>query len=186
MSEINKLLGGVSSTDTRVKYKSLKALKIISEKTPQKLYSEIDFFIKLLKHENNIFKWNAMDIISNLASIDSKNKISKIFKEFYRFLDSGDFVTAAHVVDNSWKIATAKPKLCSKITNELFRVMKVQLPTKECRNILMGKAIASFSQYIDKVEAEDKKKIIDFVQKHKNNSRNATKVKAEKFLKKNL
>jgi len=186
MSDTNKLLEGVSSVDTKVKYKSLKSLKIISEKNPKKLYSEIDFFIKLLKHENNIFRWNAMDIISNLAPVDSKNKITKIFKEFYGFLDSGNLVTAAHVVDNSWKIADAKPKLCSKITNELLMVTKVLLPTKECRNILIGKAINSFSQYIDKVETKDRKKIIEFVKKHKNNSRNATKAKAEKFLKKNL
>ena len=186
MSEINKLLDGVSSTDIKVKYKSLKSLKIISEKSSQKLYSEIDFFIKLLKHKNNIFKWSAMDIISNLASVDSKNKISKIFKEFYGFLDSGNLVTAAHVVDNSWKLCNAKPKLFSKITNELLNVTKLPLPTKECRNILIGKAITSFSKYLDKVEAKDSKRIIDFVKKHKNNSRNATKIKAEKFLNKNL
>ena len=183
---INKLLEGVSSADTNVKYKSLKNLKIMSEKSPKKLYFKIDFFIKFLKHENNIFKWNAMDILSNLASVDSKDKFNKIFREFYGFLNSRNLITAAHVVDNSPKIALAKPNLCRKITTELLKVTSVPLPTKECRNILIGKAIASFSQYIDKTDALDKKKIMEFVKKQKNNFRNATKVKAEKFLKKNM
>ncbi len=184
--EIKLFLEGVSSADTKVKYQSLKSLKMISEKTPQKLYAEIDFFIKLLKHQNDIFKWNAMDIIANLAAVDLKNKIAKIFKEYYALLHSGRLVTAAHVVDNSWKIAQAKPQLCSKITTELLKVTAVPLPTKECKNILIGKAVVSFGKYLDKAEDKDKRKIIYFVERHKNNSRSSTKIKAKNFLRNHL
>ena len=59
---------------------------------------------------------------------------------------------------------------------------KISLPTEECRNILIGKAIKAFEVYFD--EIEDKDKIISFVKGQLNNTRNATRSKAEKFLKK--
>jgi len=185
MSGVKKFLSDIHSTDTKVKYKALKNLKVMSENYPLKLYFEIDFFIKLLKHDTNIFRWNAMDIIANLSLVDSKNKVDGIFNEFFGFLDSGVLVTSAHVVDNSWKIANAKPKLCSDITNELLRVTRVKLPTKECRNILVGKTIDSFGNYVDNVGDGDRGRMIGFVREHRDNSRNATRAKAEKFLKKN-
>jgi len=55
--------------------------------------------------------------------------------------------------------------------------------TQECKNILIGKAILAFDVYFDQIK--NKAPIISFVKKQVNNTRNATKVKAEKFLKKN-
>ena len=124
-----------------------------------------------------------MDTLANLAIVDSKNKFDKIFKKFYGFLYEGSLVTASHVVDNSGKIAGAKPNLQSKITNELLKIEKVPLPTEECKNILLGKTIVAFDMYFDKIQ--NKKEVISFVKRQLTNSRNATKVKAEKFLSKN-
>jgi len=176
------ILNGVSSGNSRIKFKSAKILRIISDKNPKMLYPEMDFFINLLDSENNIIKWNAMDVIANLTFVDSKNKFDKIFDKYYGFLYEGNLITAGHVVDNSGKIAKAKPNLQSKITSELLKVEKIPLPTEECRNILLGKVILSFGQYIDQVK--DKEEMISLAKVQLNNTRNATKKKAEKFLKK--
>ena len=177
-----ELLEGLSSESAGIKFKSAKILRIISEERPKLLYPKWDFFEKLLDCENNIIKWNAMDVIANLTRVDLKNRFDKIFRKFYGMLYEGSLITASHVVGNSWKIAKAKPGLSRRITNELLKVGKIPLPTEECRNILKGHAILSFSEYFDQIK--EKGKVISFAKRELKNSRNATRSKAEKFLKK--
>ncbi len=179
---LSELLEGISSEKAGIKFKSAKILRIISEERPELLYPKWDFFEKLLDSENNIIKWNAMDVIANLTRVDSRNRFDKIFRKFYGMLYEGSLITAAHVVGNSWEIAKAKPGLSSRITNELLKVEKIQLPTDECRNILKGHAILSFSEYFDQIK--EKGRVISFARRELKNSRDATRSKAEKFLKK--
>lgn len=175
-----EILNGVTSKNPRVKFNSAKVLRIISEKDPQKLYLKIDFFINLLDSENNIIKWIAIDVIANLTSVDSKKRFDEIFRKFYDLLSDESMVTAGHVIDNSGKIARAKPYLRDRITRELLEVEKIQCKTSECRNILLGKVISCFSQYFD--QAENKEEMILLAKRQRNNTRRATKAKAEKFL----
>jgi len=178
---LSELFVGISSTNPKIKFGSAKTLRIISEKNPEMLYSRMEIFVNLLDSGNNILKWIAMDIIANLTMVDSHNEFNKLFKKFYGYLYEGSLITAAHVVDNSGKIALSKPELQDEITKELLKVEKIPLPTKECRNILTGKAIKAFEVYYDKIA--DKGKVVSFVKRQSNNPRNATKAKAEKFLK---
>ena len=90
-------------------------------------------------------------------------------------------ITAGHVIDNSPKIALAKPKLTKEITKSLLKV-GVKPRNQECKNILLGKVITAFNKYYDKIE--DRAEVIAFVEKQLNNTRNGTKSKAERFLKK--
>ncbi|MDH5419901.1 MAG: hypothetical protein OEX06_06180 [Candidatus Bathyarchaeota archaeon] len=175
-----EILDGVSSEEARVRFNSAKILRIISEKQPKILYSKIEFFVDLLDSENNILKWIAIDIIGNLASVDSENKFNRIFRKFYDLLSDESMITAGHVIDNSGKIAVAKPYLQDRITEKLLKVEKIEYKTSECRNILLGKVISSFDKYID--QFDNKKKMISLVRRQLKNSRKATRAKAEKFL----
>lgn len=180
------IIEGISSLNARIKFGCAKILRTISEENPEKLYSNVDFFITLLNHDNNIIKWNAMDILANLTRVDTKNKFNDVFSKYYSLLSDDAMVTVAHVVDNSGKIALAKPKLTEKITDELLKVEKLSLKprlTQECKNIIIGKTILAFSTYYNQID--DKEKIISFVTRQLNNTRKATKIKADKFLKKN-
>lgn len=179
-----EIFNGISSENPRIKFKSAKILRVISEKNPEILYSKMGFFIDLLDSENRILKWVAIDVIGNLTSVDSKNKFDKIFKKYYSFLSAESMITVGHVVDNSGKIAKARPHLTQRITSELLNIEKIPTKprlTQECKNILLGKAISAFGVYFDQIENKDT--VISFVKRQLNNTRNATKVKAEKFLK---
>ncbi len=177
-----EIFNGVYSSNPKVKFKSAKILTLVSRNDPKKLYPKIDFFIDLMDSENSILKWNAIDVIANLASVDVDKRFEKIFDKFYRPLQEGSLITARHVISNSGKIVHAKPSLESKITKELLKVEKIQLPTEECRNILKGHTILAFDQYFD--EIKNKSEVVSFARRQQYNSRNATKAKAEKFLKK--
>lgn len=176
-----EILKGISSADPRIKFTSAKILRIISEKNPKTLYPKMGFFVDLLDSENNILKWIAIDVIGNLPSVDAENKFDALFKKFYGLLSDESMITAGHVIDSSGKIVRAKPYLQGKITKELLKVEETQYKTSECRNILLGKVILSFSQYIDR--AKNKEEMISLVKRQLNNSRRATRAKAEKFLK---
>ena len=175
------LLNGISSATARIKFGSAKILRMISDRAPELLYPSFEFFVSLLDSDNNILKWNAMDIIGNLTKVDSHNEFNRLFKKFFGYLYEGGLITAGHVVDNSAKIALAKPELQDEITKELLKVGKIPLPTEECRSIIVGKTINAFYVYCD--EIEDKDEIISFVKRQVNNQRNATRSKAERFLK---
>ena len=180
-SLIPMVIEGVSSTNPRIKYGCAKTLSKISEEHPEKLYKDMEFFIDLLETENNIIKWNTIDIIANLTRVDIKKKFDDIFTKYYSFINADTMVTVAHIVDNSGKIALAKPYLINKITNEILKLEKISMKprlTQECKNILFGKAIIVFNQYFDKIEKP--KEVISFIKKQLKNTRTATKTKEEK------
>jgi hypothetical protein len=179
---LEELFDGVSSSNAKMRFKSAKILSLISEKNPEKLYPRFDFFKDLLRSANSTLKWNAIDIIANLASVDVNKKFEKIFTEYVGLLQEGSLITAGHVAASAGKIVNAKPNLEERITKELLQVEKIKLPTEECGNILAGHTILSFDKYFDKIQ--DKDEVILFVKRQLKNTRNATRAKAAKFLKK--
>jgi len=176
------LFAGLSSENPKVKFGSAKTLRTISEKNPNALYPRMEFFVGLLESKNTILKWIAIDIIANLTAVDTENAFNRLFDKFYGYLYEGSLITAGHVVDGSGKIALSKPELQDQVTEKLLKVEEVPLPTAECRNILIGKTINAFGAYYEKIR--DKGRVISFVERQLNNSRNVTKIKAERFLKK--
>jgi hypothetical protein len=186
-SLLSEVLDGTSSTNPTIKFKAAKTLAIISRKSPRTLYPKMDFFINLLDSTNNILKWTAIDAVANLTTVDSENKFDAIFRKYYGFLADESMITVGHVIDNSGTIAKAKPHLTDKITGELLKTETIPVGphlTTECKNILFGKAILAFGAYFDQIEKKDD--VITFVKKQLHNTRNATKAKAEKFLKKSV
>ena len=175
-----ELFKGTSSESARTRFNSAKTLRIMSEENPEMLYSKMEFFINLLNSENRILKWIAIDIIGNLSSVDTENKFDEIFNKFYGLLADESMITAGHVIDSSGKIARAKPYLQHEITKELLRVETIEYRTSECRNILLGKVISSFCQYIDQID--DAEKMVSLAKRQLANPRGATRAKAEKFL----
>jgi len=182
-SLLAEIFEGVSSTNARIRYGCAKILRIVSEEDPEKLYPRMDFFIGLLDSVKRILKWNALYIIANLATVDVDNRFEDVFDKYYSLLSAEYMVTVANVVGNSGRIAKAKPHLTEKITNELLKTENLTTKshlTQECRNIIIAHAISALDAYFDQIEKKDE--VISFVKRQLNNTRNATRVKAEKFL----
>jgi len=179
---VPKVIDNISSHVTKVRFACAKTLNILSKEKPEILYPEFEYFVKLMDSTNNIIKWNAIDVLANLAAVDAENKFDAIFDKYFELLHDRVMITAAHVVDNSSTIAKSKPDLTSDITASLLKIERAQLASPECREILIGKAIVAFDGYFEQIE--DKDKIIAFVKRQTSSRRNATKVKAHRFLKK--
>ncbi|MEW6194845.1 MAG: hypothetical protein AB1521_06805 [Bacteroidota bacterium] len=177
-----QIFEGIKNNKADIKYGCDKVLRIISEKMPLLLYPNIGYFISNLSSDNNLFKWSAVVIISNLSSVDTRNKIDKIIDKYLLPIQGSVLITAANVIKGAAKIAVSKPALADKISKALLGVAKSNYQTKECNNIAIGKTIETFEILYDLVD--DKDSLIKFAEGQLNNSRNATKKKAIKFLKK--
>lgn len=178
---LNQVLEGAVSGNKRVKNASAKCLREISRIQPEKLYPTFDFFVELIGGKDTILKWNAIEVLSNLTEVDNDNKFNgKILNKYIFLLSDDSMVTAANTISALGKVALNKPRFRKKITGELVKVNS--LPhSAECRNILAGKALDTFENYIDDIKY--KNEIIQFAEKQLKNSRNATRNKAGKLLK---
>ena len=181
------LLEGTCSPKAAVRYSCAKVLMDLSEDYPETLYPYWDKFTDLLDSKYRILTWNAMAIIANLAKVDKQNKLKAVFDKYYGFLNSEYMVTVANVVGNSGKIALAKPKLIPRITAELLKVENVSISphlTEECKRVIAEKAVGTFNLFFDKIEENEKKKVLSFVERQLASSRKTLRAKAAHFLKK--
>jgi hypothetical protein len=179
------ILNGVSSSKAAIRYGCAKVLIDLSEKYPERLYSYMNFFTDMLGSRYRILVWNAMAIIANLTKVDADKKFDAIFGKYYRFLNDEYLVTVANVVGHSGTIALAKPYLISRITNEFLKVENISITphlTEECKRVIAEKTIESFNMFFGKIE--QKEKVLSFVKRHLNSSRETLRIEADNFLKK--
>ncbi|PNX46298.1 MAG: hypothetical protein BV457_07965 [Thermoplasmata archaeon M9B1D] len=181
---IPEILDGISSSKPAIRYSCAKVLMDLSEEKPEKLYTHMDFFIKMLESKYRILTWNAIITIANLTKVDSEKKFDSIFDKYYSFLDDKYMVTVANVVGNSGKIALAKPYLTQKITDKLLKVENISITphlSEECKRVITQHAIKTFDLFFSQIEEKDK--VISFVKKHLNSSRETLRTESENFLK---
>lgn len=149
-----ELINGFLSDRADIKFKSAKVLVLISKNKPKMLYPYFNFFAEQLDNQNNILKRNAIEIITNLATVDADNKFEAIVTKLFSMLYKGNMITAVHVVAGAPTIIKAKPYLEEQFTRQILKATNAPLPTEECRNILKGYQITAFEQYFDQTKSE--------------------------------
>lgn len=182
---IPEVLDGISSSKPAIRYSCAKVLMDLSEEEPETLYPHMDFFITMLDSKYRILTWNAIITIANLTKVDNEKKFDLIFDKYYSYLDDEYMVTVANVVGSSGKIALAKPYLTQKITDKLLHVENISITphlSEECKRVLAQHAIKTFDMFFPQIE--QKNKVISFVKKHLNSSRETLRTESEDFLKK--
>jgi hypothetical protein len=175
-----ELLDNLWSKNETIRYNSHKVLFFITEKQPQRLYSHWDYLVKFLDSDNTYHKLSMVLLLANLTRIDKNNKFEKIFDQFYGLFDDKSFITAAYLAGASGKIAKAKPKLQTKITNRLLNIDKTH-HEQERKDLVKAAIIEAFEEYFD--QSKNKKIIVDFVQKQLNCKSPKTRKAAKEFLK---
>ncbi len=173
---------GLKSDKASIRYGCEKILRIISQEKPEILYPQFSFFVKLLDTDKSFLKWGAIIILANLTRVDKKSKFSRIFDKYFSPIPGPDLIPAGNVIRSAATIAHAKPRLTEKIAREVLKVERAKYKTTECRNIALGHAIASLDRFYHQIK--DKKSVVKLIKEQRKNSRNATRKKAEKFIKK--
>ena len=173
--------GDLSSDNPKAKYGLAKRLIELSKTEPAKLYPHFEYFVTLLKSDNNILKWTAIDIIGFLSRADDKGKIDSVLNRLIAFLKAEKLITANHAISALGTIAVARPSLQPKVAREFLKTERYRYETQECLNIVLGKTIETFGLFFG--ELKNKRAVVEFVRRQTKNSRAATRNKALKFLK---
>jgi hypothetical protein len=176
---LQQLLDGVLSKRDAVRQNSFQALKLISEKYPERLYGKWDFFANMLGKGNSFHKYIAIYIITNLTAADAENKFEKLFDTYFGLLGDESVIPAAHAAANAGKIALAKPALQKSITDRLLDIDNV---LQRHKDLVKASAVDAFDAYFDK--STDQARIIEFVRAQLNCESPKSRKKAKDFLKK--
>jgi len=173
------------SKDPKIKYGFVKELLKMGKESPELLYDYMNEWRKLLKSENNILKWTAIDIIGYVSAVDKDNKDNKVkarIKDLLVFLHGGNLISCNHAIFSLGLIAQNKPEYQKKIIKEFLLISEDKFDSPECQNIAIGKVVLEFQNIIDLIK--ENKKVLRFIRQAQQNTRNATKKKADKLMKK--
>ena len=177
---INDYLEGLYSKNETYRYNCLKILEIVSEKKPNITYFHWNFFVNLLKSDNNYHKMSAVLVLRNLTAVDTEKKFENIFDIFFNNLNSRNTIVPMYIIKSAGKIIKYKPELEEKITRILLNIEKIH-PGKQIE-LVKSAVIESLSEYFN--NSKNKDNIIFFVEKQVNSKSPKTRKIAKEFLKK--
>jgi hypothetical protein len=179
---VAEIIQGLQADAARVKFGCAKILRLVSERAPERVYPHFGVFVRLLEHENKLLQWEAIFVLSHLARVDTKDRFGGIFGKYFAPIPGPLMITAANVIGGAARIAVARPRWADRIAREVLKVARARYQTAECRNVAIGHAIEAFGQFHDLLQ--NKRPVVRFVMGQLKNTRNATRKKAERFLKK--
>jgi hypothetical protein len=178
-----ELLQGISPDNkkSQVRYNSFRILEIISSNHPEVLLPHWNFLVDLLKSQSDSSKYNALHIIANLVTAGRDGGFESIFDLYFDLLEENNLPLVAHLAGLAGKIARAKPRLQSRITEKLLSIDQTHF-NNERNELIKGYAIESFDVYFE--HAPDKEIIAAFVKDQIHSSSPKTRKKAADFLSK--
>ncbi len=177
---VSSLMRDLRSMSPEIKYCAAKNVIAISETHPAQLYPQFPFFAKLLDGENQVMKWTAIRVLGNLSQVDRTGRVTRLLPRLFGFLKSGNLITANNTIMSLTQVAKGKPALRGEILTQFLKVERYRYESEECGNIVIGKAITALGEFDDHIQ--DNRRIRNFLERQTHNTRNATKMKALKLL----
>ena len=163
-----------------VYYHSYNILAKSSELKPELVYRYWNDFASLLNHKNSYHRDFGLTLIANLTKIDSENKFSSVFDDYFKCLNDAKFMTARHCIQNTAKILTNKSELNEDILNILLNIDELcNFPEKQ-KALLKSDVINVFDEFYR--EINNKEMINKFVKVELNSISPKTKKRAREFI----
>ncbi len=113
------------------------------------LFPKWDYLADLLTSDNHFHRYIAINLIANLAKVDSENRFERDFDRYFDNIAGEKTMAAGQAALNAGKIAKAKPNLQAKITEMLLRIDQIHRG-KQTELMKVG-AIAEFAIILKKV-----------------------------------
>jgi hypothetical protein len=136
----------LSSPTARMKYAAMKELRLLSERAPQSLYADFDFFRHLLRSDKSVFRWNAIRILGNLAPVDHDRRIDGVLDDYLAPIRGPHLIDAANTIAGAAAIALARPDLAGRIASAILKVERAEYATPECRNVAIGHVLKALAR----------------------------------------
>jgi hypothetical protein len=178
-SLLPKLLQGILSKDDSERYPSSIAAELLSERNPQIIYHEWDFFVDLMRSKNAFHRATAVITISNLSIIDLKGKFEDLFEEYFKLFDDKSLIVTRKLVIYVGRIIKAKPLLRERIIEILLSIDDTEHSSSR-KDLIKGDIIETLSEFYE--EINNKNEIIKFVKNQLSSSSPSTVKRAKIFL----
>ena len=179
---LDALFAAMSSDVARLKFPAAKALRNLSQRAPDSIYPHFDFFASFLRHENAILRWNAILILGNLATVDGEGRVDRIIDAYLSPISGPHLIDAGNTMRGAAAIGVAKPYLADRIARHILEAERATYATPECRNVAIGHAIDALDRLFPMIA--DKGAVQRFVTRQTDNTRAATRKRAERFVRK--
>ena len=182
---LNMLFEIVQGERSTVRYSCSKAIRILSERQPDKIYPYFGDVANWLQDANSFVKWDGILTLANLAAVDTQCRFASIYEEYFGLLRDSKMVTAANVAGHAWKVVRAVPEWESDITQRLLEVPQIVYlhhgePSAECNRVICGHVLDCFDRYFDL--SKNQQAILSFAHSQLNSSRKSVAKKAARFL----
>jgi len=176
---MDQILAGAVAQDDVYRYNCFQVLYRLSEKQPEILYPDWDYFVELLDSGNAYHRSIGAQLLANLTQADVEDRFEDIFDRCFALLDDDKIVPARQFAQHVGRIARAKPHLRARITERLLAVDETH-HTESRKDLLKGDVIATFDEFF--ADAPDQKRILAFVEQQLTCSSPKTRKEAQAFL----
>ena len=142
------------------------------------LYPKWDYFFDLLSSDNTYWKMSGIQILANLAKVDTDGKFDKILDQYCSLLNSKGMIITAYAASCLGEIAQAKPHLEKQITNQLLNIDDFY--NGKQIDLIHSYVIEAFNYYFE--ASKNKDRIVQFVNRQLSSESPRTKKQARTFL----
>jgi hypothetical protein len=146
-----------------------KKLAATAEKDPGRVYPHFDTIAALLDSQSKVVRWNAMQIIASLATVDVDHKIDALLDTYLAFIRGDNLISAANAIKGAGAIARSRPDLLARILPAILAVERAEYETPECRNVAIGQALDAL-RWLG-VEVRAREEVSAFIRRQTTNSR---------------
>jgi len=175
-------MDALGSVSPRTRVAASKLLCILSERSPETLYSQFESLSRVLRQERGILKRNAMIALANLAAVDHEKKFDAILDEYLAPISGPNLVESVCALRGAATIAQVKPELAGRITKSILGVENAEYASTAARNLAISHAITTLAELVPLLP--DAHSVRLFLRRQAKNPRRITRNKARRFLKK--
>jgi hypothetical protein len=185
LESVAAAMTAIYSDKTSARLEASRALRRLSEHSPELVYPHFEFFVELLGHRNSIIRWNAIFTLGNLAPVED-GKLDRILDTYLAPIRGPHLIDAANTIKAAGAIARTKPHLADRIAAGILQVEDATYATPECLNVAIGCALESLEPLVSRTGSladSTRTAIEQFVGRQLLNPRNATRQKAARLRK---
>ncbi|MFX1562044.1 MAG: hypothetical protein ACFFDP_01920 [Promethearchaeota archaeon] len=121
-SYLEQLIGGLQSTNSRIRNGCAELTSLLSENRPDLLYPHIDLFLRNLTAKEKVLLWEAVCTLGNLAKVDRDQKTAAAIDSMIGFLKNKSIVLQVHSLRALGKIAKAQSDKAVTILDAILEV----------------------------------------------------------------
>ncbi len=115
-ADLKKFMQMLCSKDEHLGYMAMSMLIVEIETNPKKVYHYIDFFYKMLDHNNPALRSRGLSMIAACSEIDAKNRIEKYIKKLLSHTSDANPIVARECL----KILPTIVKANNNVANTVF------------------------------------------------------------------